>query len=73
MSKLTLRDYLSANRTPNKIICIDAKTTYHQIPIYQSYLPICSGLVVDHVEIDPSSSAHDVVFVRTPDGMMWGD
>lgn len=71
MSKLTLRDYLSQNRTPSKIICIDAKTTYHPIPIFQAYLPICAGMMVDHVEIDPTSSHNDVVFVMAPDGMTW--
>lgn len=72
MSKLTLRDYLSTQRTPNKVICIDAKTTYHQIPLYHAYLPVCAGMIVDHVEIDPTSQANDVVFVRCPDGLKVG-
>lgn len=72
MSKLTLRDYLSANRTPSKIICIDAKTTYHQIPISQVYVPVVSSMIVDHVEIDPECLFSDVVFVRAPEGMKVG-
>ena len=73
MTQLTLQEYLSTNRTPSKVICIDSKTTYHRIPLYQSYLPVCAGMIVHHVEIDPTSQANDVVFVLAPDGMKWGD
>ena len=72
MTQLTLHDYLSENRFPGKIICIDSKTMYHRIPIYQAYLPVCASMIVDHVEIEPDCMFNDVVFVRVPDGMKVG-
>ena len=73
MAQLTLRDYLSDNRFPCKIICIDEKTSYHNIPLSQVYIPVVSCMIVDHVEIGLNSLFEDVVYVRMPDGMKWGD
>lgn len=65
---MSFLEYVLENGVPDRVICVDSSISCKEVSKDNFYLPIITGMKIDHVQVDMDENC-TIAFLRCPDGI----